>query len=238
MGKITLKNIVNKLEEENKYFNKCIKGLEDKIYRSEEESEIKLIQLKAQNELLGNMFKEFNMNENSYVYEFKNTTNTNVKTIDFVEPIQINKVSLNVFDFIYTSPIRLKVTFNTIDMKAITVEMLPFDFRGEYIEEIKFYKEQKKSLFKCLSSEKLEYFDIIKIDDETNRYVKLETDYTEKIDEEGYIEFNTNHKKDRVLCKYTPIKDEFIKSINSKITSISLEIDKKMNKKINLNIIK
>ena len=219
----------NDLSNKSMYFNKEISLRDIPIDLLEK--------VKSQNKLLEDMYNEFNMDSNSFVYKFSNTDDPKVKTIIFNKPIYIKDTSLKVENFIYSKLNKFKVTFYTIDNSSITLYMIPYEFRGEYIEEIKFSNGQTKSNFKTINNNKLYFYDIIKESSGDIRLQKLETDYSEYIDEEGYIVFNTQHKKDKLGVKYTPISSEFIKTINDKITSVTLELDSDISNKIELNII-
>lgn len=192
---------------------------------------------KSQNEILEKMFNEFNMDKNSFIYKFINTQDTRIKTINFEKPFYIKEAALKISDFIYDKPISFKVTFFTIDNASVTHYMLPYDFRGEYIEETKFLYGQKKSNFKTINNDKFVFYDIGKKVTGEIELTKLKTNFSEYIDEEGYIVFNTRHKKDKLGIKYTPISSEFIKEIKDKITSITLEVDSEVTNGIELEII-
>lgn len=239
MSKITLSKIIAMSEEINRDYNYKTQKYEQSLKAIPEIPDIVLTELKAQNELLDNLFCEFNIEKNSFVYYFRDSnSNENVKVIDFVDPIHITEATLFVENFIYSKPVRFKVTFHYIDNTSQTVEMLPHDFRGDYIEEIKFNKKQKESLFRCLNSEKLTFFEVISDGNGEERYKKINKNYGRNINEEGFIEFDTNHKLDRLICKYTPISSEFKRNIDNKVTSIVIELDKNISNEIKMNFTK
>ena len=227
-----ISKIIKTVERYNSISNNLIKPIEIK------DIPIDLVEkTKSQNTMLENLFNEFNMDKNSFVYKFTNTQDNRVKTIVFENPLYIKNASLKIDDFIFNKLIRFKVTFFTIDNASITHYMLPYEFRGDYIEEIKFMFNQKKSNFKTVNNDKLVFYDIVKNSLGQIDLQKLKTDYSEYIDEEGYIIFNTQHKKDKLGVKYTPISSEFIKEINDKITSVTLEIDNEISNNIELEVI-
>ena len=227
-----ISKIIKTVERYNSISNNLIKPIEIK------DIPIDLVEkTKSQNTMLENLFNEFNMDKNSFVYKFTNTQDNRVKTIVFENPLYIKNTSLKIDDFIFNKLIRFKVTFFTIDNASITHYMLPYEFRGDYIEEIKFMFNQKKSNFKTVNNDKLVFYDIVKNSLGQIDLQKLKTDYSEYIDEEGYIIFNTQHKKDKLGVKYTPISSEFIKEINDKITSVTLEIDNEISNNIELEVI-
>lgn len=227
-----INKIVKTIERYNSISNNLINKIELK------DIPVDLVEkTKSQNTMLENMYNEFNMNSNSFIYKFTNTNDTKVKTITFQNPLYIKEAALKIDNFIYNNLVRFKVTFYTIDNASITHYMLPYEFRGDYIEEIKFSSGQKKSNFKTINNDKLIFYDIVKNSLGQTDLQKLNTDYHEYIDEEGYIIFNTQHKKDKLGIKYTPISSEFIKTVNDKITSVTLEIDTDINYDIELNII-
>ena len=227
-----ISKIIKTVERYNYISNNLIKPIEIK------DIPIDLVEkTKSQNTMLENLFNEFNMDKNSFVYKFTNTQDNRVKTIVFENPLYIKNTSLKIDDFIFNKLIRFKVTFFTIDNASITHYMLPYEFRGDYIEEIKFMFNQKKSNFKTVNNDKLVFYDIVKNSLGQIDLQKLKTDYSEYIDEEGYIIFNTQHKKDKLGVKYTPISSEFIKEINDKITSVTLEIDNEISNNIELEVI-
>lgn len=230
-----INKIIKSIEKYNETTNKSIDFNNEIILR---DIPVDLLEkVKSQNKLLDSMYDEFNMDSNSYIYKFSNTNDPKVKTVIFDRPIYIKDVTLKVDNFIYSKLNKFKVTFYTIDNSSVTMYMLPYEFRGEYIEEIKFSNGQTKSNFKTINNNKLYFYDIIKGSSGDIRLQKLETDYSEYIDEEGFIIFNTQHKKDKLGVKYTPISSEFIKTINDKITSVTLELDNDISNKIELNII-
>ena len=227
-----LNKIIKTIEKYNDISNSLIKKIDIK------DIPVDLIEkTKSQNIILNNMYDEFNMDSNSFIYKFSNTNDPRVKTIIFNKPIYIKDTSLKVENFIYSKLVKFKITFYTIDNSSITMYMLPYEFRGEYIEEIKLSNGQTKSNFKTINNDKLIFYDIIKNSLGHIDLQKLETNYSEYIDEEGYIIFNTQHKKDKLGVKYTPISSEFIKPINDKITSVTLEVDNDIPNNIELNII-
>lgn len=196
-----------------------------------------LVKAKAQNDILNKMFEEFNVDTNSFIYKFSNTDDQRVKNIIFEKPIYIKEALMNIKDFIYDKLVTFKMTFYTIDNASISYYMLPYEFRAEYIEEIKFSLGQNKSNFKTINNEKLIFYDVVKNSNEDIKLNKLSTNYCDKIDEEGYIIFNTTHKKDKLAVKYTPISSEFKRAINNKITSVTLEIDNNISNEIILSVV-
>lgn len=229
-----IKEAINNLEEYNNIINEEINN----IYEIAIPKYEKINQLEHQNELINNLINEFNLGTNSLIYKFKNTDDSKVKNITFSSPVFLENVYLIINNFIYTDLVKFKVTFYTIDNMAITKYMLPYDFRGEYIERIKFYSGQLKSDFKTINSDRVYYYDIVKNNDNNEILKKLEFDYTEEIDDEGYIIFKQDHKKDILAVKYTPISSSFTVEINDRITSITLELDKDINYEIELRISK
>lgn len=233
MEKISLKKTIDEIENQNTSLKKEV----NKIYKDYSKLEsilpFKFAELEAQNKVIDKMFYEFNIGKNSNSYEFKNTDDELVKIINFNVPLLVNECVLFVEDMVYNNPVRFKMAFHTIDNKVIEVEMIPYEFRGEYIEEVKFMNGQKLSLFRSVNNEKQEYYDIT-TSNVGSQYKKSDIDYTEIIREDGYIEFKTNHRKDKVLCKYTPISSEFIKSIGERITSVNLIMDKRLDRRIAL----
>lgn len=229
-----IREAINILEKYNDIINNELnKSDETPIPRYES-----INQLEHQNELINNLVNEFNLGTNSLVYKFKNTDDSKVKNITFSSPMFLEDVYLFINNFIYTDLVKFKVTFYTIDNMAITKYMLPYDFRGEYIERIKFYTGQTKSDFKTINSDRVYYYDIVKNSDNNEILKKLDFDYTEEIDDEGYIIFKKDHKKDILAVKYTPISSSFTTEINDRITSITLELDKDINYEIELRIYK
>lgn len=228
-----IKEIINNLED----FNNIINEELNQKYEIDIPRYDNIDRLEHQNELINNLVNEFNLGTNSQIYKFKNTDDNKIKNIIFSSPMFLEKIYLYIDNFIYTNLVKFKVTFYTIDNMAITRYMLPYDFRGEYIERIKFYTGQVKSDFKTINSDKVFYYDIIKNSD-NEILKKLEFDYTEEIDDEGYIIFKKDHKKDILAVKYTPISSSFTTEINDRITSITLELDKDINYEIELRIYK
>ena len=227
-----ISKVIKTIERYNTISNGLIKPIELK------DIPLDLVEkTKSQNIMLNEMFYEFNMDKNSFVYKFSNTQDTKVKTITFENPLYISEACLKIDNFIYDKLIKFKVTFYTIDNSSISFYMLPYEFRGEYIEEIKFMYGQTQSHFKTINNDKFIYYDIIKNSLGGVDLQKLQTDYTEYIDDDGYIVFNTTHKKDKLAIKYTPISSEFIKSVKDKITSVTLEIDNDISNNIELEII-
>lgn len=232
-----IRKIINNLEKENTDFNSSF----DKFKKTKKIPPIpnnKLLEVKSQKKLIEELYSKFNMKNNTFTYKFiDDMQNEKLKTINFDRPVFINELSLHIEDFVYSTPMRLKVIFNTIDKEVIILHMIPFDFRGEYIEEVKFFQGQKLSLHKTSSSEKQNYYSVAgNFDNEDFTYSKDEKDYTMGITDEGYIEFDDNHRKDRVVCKYTPSSNEFIKVLNKYITSITLETDYPLKKKAEINL--
>lgn len=227
-----IKSIINALERYNTLSNESIKLVE-----LQEVPADLIAKTQAQNEILENMFNEFNMDNNSFVYKFTNTTDTKVKTITFESPVYIGKAAMKIDDFIYSNLVRFKMTFYTIDNASITYFMLPYEYRGEYIEEIKFNAGQTRSNFKTINNNKLVFYDIVKNSLGEIDLQKLSVDYHDSINDEGYILFNTQHKKDKLAIKYTPISSEFIREVNDRITSVTLEVDNDIPNEIVLNVI-
>ena len=162
MGKITFKNIIDEIENNNSVYNSEIKKIDKVKNQIVNVSVFRFSELEAQNKAIEKMFNEFNMDVNSNSYIFKNADNDpKIKTLEFLSPIQIKNAILFVDDFIFNSPIRFKSVFQTIDNSYIEVHMLPYDFRADYIEEIKFMNYQDKSLFRAMNNEKFEYYDIV-----------------------------------------------------------------------------
>ena len=225
-----INEIINKLETLNDEINNEVNYKKELPVVNYEV----LKQLENQNSLINNLVDEFNLGTNSLIYKFKNTDDSKVKMISFASPVYFNEVYLVVNNFIYTELVKFKVTFHTIDNLALSFNMLPYDFRGEYYERIKFYSGQKKSDFKTINSDKVYYYDIVKTDGNNEVLKKVEFDYTDYIDDEGYIVFKQGHKKDVVAIKYTPISSSFKTLINDRITSITLELDKDINNEIEL----
>lgn len=236
MGKITLKSIIDTIESENEVFNKEMKKLVENNSKIKSIPRFRFSELEAQNQTIEKMFQEFNIGVNNNSYIFKNSDDPVVKTLEFTTPIFIKEAVLFVNGLVYENPIRFKVVLHTIDNEIIETHMMPYEFRGDYIEEIKFMANQKKSLFKAMNNEEFEYYDIVNNSGVGYLYKKTDFNYTDFVDQDGYINFKTEHRKDKVLCKYTPISSEFVKTINERITSISLVLDKEYNEEIKLNI--
>lgn len=227
-----INKIIKTIERYNTLSNNLIKPIDIK------DIPMDLVEkTKSQNVMLEEMFNEFNMDKNSFIYKFTNTQDTKVKTITFETPLYIKEAALKIDNFIYDNLIKFKVTFFTLDNTSITHYMLPYEFRGDYIEEIKFMYGQTKSNFKTVNNDKLIFYDIVKNSLGEIDLQKLSTNYSEYIDEDGYIVFNTTHKKDKLGVKYTPISSEFIKPVLDKITSVTLEIDRELSNNIELEVI-
>lgn len=226
-----INKIISNIEKYNKFINNC------NTNNDIEDIPIEYItKAKCQNDLLNNLYDEFTLKDNTNSYTFINTNDPNVKVINFNNPIMIKEASLIIDNFVFEKLNSFKVVFYTIDNTAITLNMLPFDFRGDYIEEVKFNLGQNKSLFKTVNSDQIIVFDILKSANDEVQLQKIEDIYIDKIDEEGFIVFNTDHRKDKIAIKYTPIASEFTRNINDKITSVSLKTSCSINNKITLNI--
>ena len=226
-----INKVINTIEK----YNKIVNELEPNIELKEIPVNL-LVKAKAQNDILNNMYNEFNIDTNSYIYKFSNTDNPRVKNINFEKPLFIKEALITVNNFIYDKLVKFKMTFYTIDNSSVTYYMLPYEFRGDYIEEIKFSFGQDRSNFKTINNNKFLFYDIIKNSEGDISLQKTNIDYHETIDEEGYIIFNTTHKKDKLVIKYTPISSEFKKIINDKITSVTLELDNDISNEIILNV--
>ena len=226
-----INKVINTIEK----YNKIVNSLEPNIELKEIPVNL-IVKAKAQNDILNNMYDEFNIDTNSYIYKFSATDNPRVRNITFEKPLYIKEALMTVDDFIYDKLVKFKMTFYTIDNASITCYMLPYEFRGNYIEEIKFSFGQDKSNFKTINNDKLIFYDILKSSNGDIKLNKTNIDYHERIDEEGYIIFNTTHKKDKLAIKYTPISSEFIKNINDKITSVTLELDNDIPNEIILTV--
>lgn len=226
-----INKIINTIEK----YNKIVNDLEPNIELKEIPVNL-LVKAKAQNDILNNMYNEFNIDSNSYIYKFSNTDNPRVRKIVFEKPLYIKNSLITIDNFVYNKLVKFKVTFYTIDNSSITYYMLPYEFRGDYIEEIKFSFGQDRSNFKTINNDKLIFYDILKSSNGDIKLNKTNIDYHERIDEEGYIIFNTTHKKDKLAIKYTPISSEFIKNINDKITSVTLELDNYISNEIILTV--
>lgn len=226
-----INKIINTIENYNKIINK----LEPNFILKDIPVNL-IVKAKAQNDILNSMYEEFNIDTNSYIYKFSTADNPRVRNITFEKPIYIKEALITVSEFIYNKLVKFKMTFYTIDNASITCYMLPYEFRGNYIEEIKFSFGQDKSNFKTINNDKFLFYDIIKNANGEVSLQRIETDYHERIDEEGYIIFNTAHKKDKLAIKYTPISSEFIKIINDKITSVTLELDNDISNEVILTV--
>lgn len=226
-----INKIINTIEK----YNKIVNDLEPNIELKEIPVNL-LVKAKAQNDILNNMYDEFNIDTNSYIYKFSATDNPRVRNITFEKPLYIKEALMTVDDFIYDKLVKFKMTFYTIDNASITCYMLPYEFRGNYIEEIKFSFGQDKSNFKTINNDKFIFYDITKNSEGNVSLQKTNIDYHKIIDEEGYVIFNTTHKKDKIAIKYTPISSEFKKTINDKITSITLELDNDISNEVILTI--
>jgi hypothetical protein len=226
-----INKVINTIEK----YNKIVNELEPNIELKEIPVNL-LVKAKAQNDILNNMYNEFNIDTNSYIYKFSNTDNPRVKNINFEKPLFIKEALITVNNFIYDKLVKFKITFYTIDNSSVTYYMLPYEFRGDYIEEIKFSFGQDRSNFKTINNDKFLFYDIIKNSEGDISLQKTNIDYHETIDEEGYIIFNTTHKKDKLVIKYTPISSEFKKIINDKITSVTLELDNDISNEIILSV--
>lgn len=226
-----INKIINTIEK----YNKIVNYLEPNIELKEIPVNL-IVKAKAQYDILENMYNEFNIDSNSYIYKFSNTDNPRVRKIVFEKPLYIKNSLITIDNFVYNKLVKFKVTFYTIDNSSITYYMLPYEFRGDYIEEIKFSFGQDRSNFKTINNDKLIFYDILKSSNGDIKLNKTNIDYHERIDEEGYIIFNTTHKKDKLAIKYTPISSEFIKNINDKITSVTLELDNDISNEIILTV--
>lgn len=226
-----INKIINTIEK----YNKIVNSLEHNIELKEIPVNL-IVKAKAQYDILENMYNEFNIDSNSYIYKFSNTDNPRVRKIVFEKPLYIKNSLITIDNFVYNKLVKFKVTFYTIDNSSITYYMLPYEFRGDYIEEIKFSFGQDRSNFKTINNDKLIFYDILKSSNGDIKLNKTNIDYHERIDEEGYIIFNTTHKKDKLAIKYTPISSEFIKNINDKITSVTLELDNDISNEIILTV--
>lgn len=213
-----LNNVINKIENLNNEVNKldCVLSLEDI-------PEENITKAQSQYDMLEDMFKDFNTKDNSFIFRFKTTNNPNIRTIEFDKPKYINQVTLDVDNFVYDKLVDFKLIFYTLDNSAITYYMLPYNFRGEYLEEIKFFAGQKKSRFKTVNNYKILYYDIVKQPDDSFILSPTKIEYHTEINEYGYIIFNDKTRKDKICCRYSPISSEFKKNINDKITSVVLE---------------
>lgn len=226
-----INKVINTIEK----YNKIVNSLEPNIELKEIPVNL-IVKAKAQYDILENMYNEFNIDSNSYIYKFSNTDNPRVRKIVFEKPLYIKNSLITIDNFVYNKLVKFKVTFYTIDNSSITYYMLPYEFRGDYIEEIKFSFGQDRSNFKTINNDKLIFYDILKSSNGDIKLNKTNIDYHERIDEEGYIIFNTTHKKDKLAIKYTPISSEFIKNINDKITSVTLELDNDISNEIILTV--
>lgn len=226
-----INKVINTIEK----YNKIVNSLEPNIELKEIPVNL-IVKAKAQYDILENMYNEFNIDSNSYIYIFSNTDNPRVRKIVFEKPLYIKNSLITIDNFVYNKLVKFKVTFYTIDNSSITYYMLPYEFRGDYIEEIKFSFGQDRSNFKTINNDKLIFYDILKSSNGDIKLNKTNIDYHERIDEEGYIIFNTTHKKDKLAIKYTPISSEFIKNINDKITSVTLELDNDIPNEIILTV--
>lgn len=226
-----MNKVINTIEK----YNKIVNSLEPNIELKEIPVNL-IVKAKAQYDILENMYNEFNIDSNSYIYKFSNTDNPRVRKIVFEKPLYIKDSLITIDNFVYNKLVKFKVTFYTIDNSSITYYMLPYEFRGDYIEEIKFSFGQDRSNFKTINNDKLIFYDILKSSNGDIKLNKTNIDYHERIDEEGYIIFNTTHKKDKLAIKYTPISSEFIKNINDKITSVTLELDNDISNEIILTV--
>ena len=226
-----INKVINTIEK----YNKIVNSLEPNIELKEIPVNL-IVKAKAQYDILENMYNEFNIDSNSYIYKFSNTDNPRVRKIVFEKPLYIKNSLITIDNFVYNKLVKFKVTFYTIDNSSITYYMLPYEFRGDYIEEIKFSFGQDRSNFKTINNDKLIFYDILKSSNGDIKLNKTNIDYHERIDEEGYIIFNTTHKKDKLAIKYTPISSEFIKNINDKITSVTLEFDDDISNEIILTV--
>lgn len=226
-----INKVINTIEK----YNKIANSLEPNIELKEIPVNL-IVKAKAQYDILENMYNEFNIDSNSYIYKFSNTDNPRVRKIVFEKPLYIKNSLITIDNFVYNKLVKFKVTFYTIDNSSITYYMLPYEFRGDYIEEIKFSFGQDRSNFKTINNDKLIFYDILKSSNGDIKLNKTNIDYHERIDEEGYIIFNTTHKKDKLAIKYTPISSEFIKNINDKITSVTLELDNDISNEIILTV--
>lgn len=227
---------INKVIATIERYNELINSLKPNIILKDIPVNL-LVKAKAQNDILDNMYNEFNIDSNSYIYKFSTTDNPRVRNITFEKPIYMKEILMTVKDFIYDKLVKFKITFYTIDNASITCYMLPYEFRGDYIEEIKFSFGQSKSNFKTINNDKFLFYDIMKNANNEVYLQRTEIDYHERIDEEGYIIFNTTHKKDKLAIKYTPISSEFRKTINDKITSATLELDNDISNEIILTVV-
>lgn len=232
-----IRKIIDNLEKENTSFNSSFENFQ-KNKKIAPIPTNKLLEVKSQKKLIEELYSKFNMKNNVFSYKFvDDMQNEKLKTINFERPVFINEVSLHIEDFIYSKPMRLKAIFNTIDKEVIILHMIPFDFRGEYIEEVKFFQGQKLSLHKTSSSEKQYYYSVGGgFDSKDFTYSKDEKDYTLGVTDEGYIEFDNNHRKDRTVCRYTPSSSEFIKILKKYITSVTLETDYPLKNKAEINL--
>ena len=152
-----INKVINTIEK----YNKIVNSLEPNIELKEIPVNL-IVKAKAQYDILENMYNEFNIDSNSYIYKFSNTDNPRVRKIIFEKPLYIKNSLITIDNFVYNKLVKFKVTFYTIDNSSITYYMLPYEFRGDYIEEIKFSFGQDRSNFKTINNDKLIFYDILK----------------------------------------------------------------------------
>lgn len=110
-----------------------------------------------------------------------------------------------------------KVTLITEVGDVLNINMLPFNYAGEYSEKIKFSDGQNKSLFSAKKNTKF-----------TCLYKNSELDSDVIIDghdSSNKIIFKTDHKYDDIVIEYVPEGKEYIKNVGALVKLIKITTD-------------
>ena len=165
------------------------------------------------------------------VYNYNNSINlkeANLKAIEenkkeficsFENAVFVNTLKLITEGFFYDNNklTDFKITLITEVGDVININMLPFNYAGEYAEKVKFSDGQKKSLFASKKNTKLVcYYQNSELDSEN---IVIGFDSGNKIN------FKTDHKYDDVVVEYVPEGKEYIKAVGALIKLIKVTTD-------------
>lgn len=165
------------------------------------------------------------------VFNYNNSINlkeANLKSLEeskkefvcsFENAVFINTLKLVTENYFYDNNnlTDFKITLITEVGDVLNINMLPFNYAGEYSEKIKFSDGQSKSLFSAKKNTKFAcFYQNSEIDSET---------IINGFDNSNKIIFKTDHKYDDIVIEYVPEGKEYIKSVGALVKLIKVTTD-------------
>lgn len=162
-------------------------------------------------------------NSNTY-----NKTKFNEKNeINFEKITTLKKVSLEIDDFDYETPVKISIIFTTHDGEIITKDIIPYNYNGLYKELIK-TSEFTTTKFKVANKDNI-YFYTCEVGKDyfvMGKEIKLTLKKDYDFDLDGRLVFvGSRLSNQHIVMMYQPNENAYEIDINKKITGVALNFE-------------